>query len=63
MMKRILTYVGISLLFIFAVVTYPLLSLIYMGITHYKRRQIKLKIKELEDKILKTKELWEKQSE
>ena len=61
MMKKILTYVGISLLFIFAVVTYPLLSLIYMGITHYKRIQIKRKIEELEDKILKTKELWEQQ--
>ena len=61
MMKKILTYVGISLLFIFSVVTYPLLSLIYMGIIHYKRRQIKRKIEELEDKILKTKELWEQQ--
>ena len=61
MMKKILTYVGISLMFIFAVVTYPLLSLIYMGITHYKKRQIKRKIKELEDKILKTKELWKNQ--
>lgn len=63
MMKKILTYTGISFLFIFAVVTYPLLSLIYMGITHYQRRQIKLRIKELEDNILKTRELWEKQSE
>ena len=63
MMKKILTYVGISLLFIFAVVTYPLLSLIYMGITHYKRRKIKRELEELEDKILKTKELWQKQSE
>lgn len=61
MMKRTLTYIGISLLFIFAVVTYPLLSLIYMGITHYKRRQIKRKIEELEDNILKTKELWKNQ--
>lgn len=60
-MKKILTYIGISLLFIFSVVTYPLLLLIYMGITHYKRRQIKQKIKELEDKILKTKELWQQQ--
>lgn len=63
MMKKIVIYVGISLLFIFAVVTYPLLSLIYMGIIHYKRRKIKRELEELEDKILKTKELWEKQSE
>ena len=62
-MKQLLIYLGISLLFIFAVVTYPLLSLIYIGITHYKRRQIKRKIEELEDKILKTKELWEQKSE
>lgn len=62
-MKKIVIYVGISLLFIFAVVTYPLLSLIYMGIIHYKRRKIKRELEELEDKILKTKELWEKQSE
>ena len=60
-MKKILTYVGISLLFIFAVVTYPLLLLIYMGITHYKRRQIKRRIEELEDNRLKTKELWQQQ--
>ena len=63
MMKNILTYIGISLLFVFSVVTYPLLSLIYMGVTHYRRRQIKRKIEEFEDKLLKTKELWEKQSE
>jgi len=61
-MKKIIAYLTAFLFFIFALVTYPAVFLAAEFVKARKHRTIKRKIKELEDKILETKKLWENQT-